>query len=322
MCRTTRFARHALIAALALGSALAAHAQTLPPNVPTKEELAKDNKLFLTLASKALKWEEPTEPVKIAGPLYFVGTKGLGAYLFVTAEGSILFNTGMPSSGPMIVEAIRTLGFNPEAIKVIINGHAHADHAGAFAYMKELTGATIAIMQEDVPLIEDGGKSDFHYGVDWQIMGQPPVKVDRILRDGDTIKMGDVLLTAHHTPGHTRGSTTWVANIVDNGKAYTVVWPDGGGFNPGYRVAKNPSYPGITEDYRRTHHIWEMLRPDIFLAAHTEYFNFEDKQKRAATEGVKAWINPEEYRQFVASKKRAFEDQVDKEMGVSTHTPH
>jgi len=105
--------------------------------------------------------------------------------------------------------------------------------------MKELTGAQVAIMREDVQAIEDGGKDDFHYGSDWKVMGFPPCKVDRILRDGDTIKMGDVLLTAHHTPGHTRGSTTWVANIVDNGKALVVVWPDGGGFNPGYRCEKS-----------------------------------------------------------------------------------
>jgi metallo-beta-lactamase class B len=104
---------------------------------------------------------------------------------------------------------------------------------------------------------------------------------------------------------------------MDSGKAFIVVWPDGGGFNPGYRLAKNPSYPGMTHDYRRTHHFLEMLKPDIFLGSHTEWFNFEDKQKRTATEGVKAWINPEEYRRFVAKQKRAFEDQVDLEMGVA-----
>lgn len=115
----------------------------------------------------------PVEPVKIAGPLYFVGTKGLGSYLFVTAQGNILFNTGMPSSGPMIVASIRKLGFKPEDIKLIINGHAHSDHAGAFAYFRELTGAQVAIMREDAQAIEDGGKDDFHYGHDWQVMGFP-----------------------------------------------------------------------------------------------------------------------------------------------------
>ena len=110
-------------------------AQEIPASL-TKEDLARDNRLFLTLASKALKWEEPTEPVRIAGPLYFVGTKALDSFLFVTSEGNILFNTGMPSSGPMIVESIKKLGFKPEDSKLLINGHAHSDHAGAFAYLR------------------------------------------------------------------------------------------------------------------------------------------------------------------------------------------
>jgi metallo-beta-lactamase class B len=303
--------------ALLVAGASAAGAGELPPHI-TQEELAKDNKLFLSLASKSLKWEEPAEPVKIVGPLYFVGTQGLGVFLFATSEGHILMNTGMPSSGPMIVDSIRKLGLKPEDIRIMINGHAHVDHAGAFAYMKEVTGTQLAIMREDVQAMEDGGKDDFHYGADWQIMGFPPVKVDRVLRNGDTARLGDVLLTAYHTPGHTRGSTTWVAHLVEGGEVYVVALPDGAGFNPGYRLAKSPSYPGITDDYRRTNHTLEMLKPDIWLAQHNEYYDLEGKRRRAHTEGVKAWIDPEGYRRWVQGKKRAFEDEVDREMGVPT----
>lgn len=302
--------------AFALAAPSPARTQTLPPQLPTKEDLAKDNRLFLTLARKALKWDEPAEPIKIVGPLYFVGTRGLGSWLFATSQGLILLNTGMPESGVMIVESIRKLGLRPEDIKIIINGHAHSDHAGAFAYMKELSGAQVAVMEGDVKPMEDGGKSDFHYGADWKIMGFPPVKVDRVLRDGDTVRLGEVLLEARNTPGHTRGSTTWVTTLVEGGKAYVVVFPDGGGFNPGYRLAKSPSYPGIDGDYRHTHHAWELLKPDIWLGHHNEYFDLDGKRKRAATEGVDAWIDPEGYRRFVSGKKRAFERQVDLEMGV------
>jgi metallo-beta-lactamase class B len=306
--------KHSIIALL-LGAChiLYAGAQELPPKVPTKEQLANDNKLFLSLARKALKWEEPADPVRILGPLYFVGTRGLGVFLFTTAEGHILMNTGMPSSGPMIVESIRKLGFRPEDIKVMINGHAHVDHAGAFAYFKKQFGARLAVMKEDVQAMEDGGKGDFKYGDDF---AYPGTKVDRILRDGDTIRMGDVLLTAYHTPGHTRGATTWIANLVVDGKPYVVAFPDGAGFNPGYRLAKKPSYPGIGDDYRRTHHMLEMLKPDIWLAQHNEYYDLEGKRKRAQTQGVAAWIDPEGYRRFVAGKKRAFEDEVDLELGT------
>lgn len=272
---------------------------------------------MLAVAKQQFNWEEPTEPSKIVGPLYYVGTAGLAWFLLVTGEGHILLNTGMPESGPAIVESIRKLGFNPADIKIMINGHAHLDHAGAFAYFKELTGAQLAIMEPDVATIEDGGKSDFHYGHDWRIMGQPPVTVDRVLRDGDVVRLGEVTLTAHHTPGHTPGATTWETTLVDGGKPYRVVWPDGACCNPGYRVgAEQGSYAGINADYRRTHHFLEMLKPDIFLGAHAEWFAYEAKRERATSEGVSAWVNPEEYRRFVAKQKRSFEDQVDVEMGV------
>jgi metallo-beta-lactamase class B len=288
-------------------------AQALPPDLPTKEQLANDNNLFITLAKKALKWEEPAEPVRIVGPIYFVGTKGLGIFLFTTSEGNILMNTGMPSSGPMIVDSVRKLGFKPEDIKLMINGHAHIDHAGAFAFMKKLTGAQLAVMKDDVGAMESGDKDDFKYANDFAYEG---LKVDRVLRDGDQIRMGDVLLTAYHTPGHTCGATTWIANLVVDGKAYVVAFPDGAGFNPGYRVAKDPSYPGIEDDYRNTHHALEMIKPDIWLAQHNEYYDLEGKRKRAETEGVNAWIDPEGYRRFIADKKRAFEDEVDEELGA------
>ena len=309
----TRLAGFFLATSLVFGFAAQSLSQTEPAIRPTKEQLASDNKLFISLAKKALKWEEPAEPVHIAGPIYFVGTKGLGAFLFTTSEGHILMNTGMPSSGPMIVDSIRKLGFKPEDIKLMINGHAHIDHAGAFAFFKQQFGAQLAIMKDDVPAMESGDMGDFKYADDFVY---PAVKVDRILRDGDQIELGDVLLTAYHTPGHTRGATTWIANIVVDGKAYVVAFPDGAGFNPGYRLAKDPSYPGIGDDYRRTHHFLEMLKPDIWLAQHNEYYDLEGKQQRAKTEGLKAWIDPEGYRRFIAGKKRDFEDEVDEELGV------
>lgn len=301
----------AAILPLLLGARLVS--QALPPGV-TPEMLATDNKLFVQLASKALKWEEPAEPARIAGPIYFVGTRGLGVFLITTSEGHILMNTGMPSSGPMIVESIRALGFRPEAIRLLINGHAHVDHAGALGFFKSRFGARLAVMKDDVAAMESGDVDDFKYGND---LMYPGVKVDRVLRGGDTIRMGDVRLTAHHTPGHTRGATTWVATIVADGVPYVVVFPDGAGFNPGYRLMTQLIYPGIADDYRRTHHFLEMLKPDIWLAQHNEYYDLDGKRERARTEGIDAWIDPEGYRRFIAGRKRAFEDQIDLEQGLT-----
>jgi metallo-beta-lactamase class B len=301
---------------LLLGLAGPALAQTTGEE-PTKEMLAKNNQLFLTLARQALHWDDPTEPFHIVGPLYYVGTRGLSAFLFVTSQGHILLNTGMPESGELIVASVSQLGFRPEDIKLLIVGHAHVDHAGAMAYLKSATAAARAVMDGDGAWLEDGGKSDFQYGADWQVMGFPPVAVDRVLRDGDRVTLGEVSLTALSTPGHTRGSTTWLAELVQDGETYLVAFPDGAGLNPGYRVMKDPSYPGIDADYRTTHHRLEMLKPDIWATAHPEASLMEEKRERAKTEGVAAWIDPEGYRLWVWKEKREFEDLVNEEMGVT-----
>jgi metallo-beta-lactamase class B len=158
--------------------------------------------------------------------------------------------------------------------------------------MKGLTNAQIAIMQPDVAMVEDGGKSDFHYGRDWEVMGQQLVKVDRILRSGDPVRLGEVILTAYNTPGHTKGATTWVTMLVDGGQAYLVVFPDGVGFNPGYTLANPEKYPGMNQDYRNALHFLDSLRRDIWLAHHTEYFDLEGRRRRAS-EGPGAWVDPE-----------------------------
>lgn len=301
------------IATNALGQAAA---PSPPASIPTREDFARDANLFVTFARRALKWDEPTEPVRIVGPLHYVGTHGLGVYLFTTPEGHILMNTGMPGSAAMITASIAKLGFRPEDIKIIIIGHAHIDHAGDVAVFRQRYGAQLAVMEADVMPVQDGGRSDFHYGNDWSVMGFPEAKVDRVLRDGDTVRLGDVVLTAHNTAGHTRGATTWTTTLTESGRAYRVVVADGMGVNPGYRVTTAPSYPGINGDYRRTHHLLEMQSPDIWLTHHAEAFNFHEKRARAATDGVRAWVDPEGYRRYVAGTKRAFEDQVDAEMGV------
>ena len=141
-----------------------------------------------------------------------------------------------------------------------------------------------------------------------------PVAVDLIFRDGDTIKLGDIALTGLLTEGHCKGATTWTTNVVDNEKVYSVVFPDGTGVNPGYREMKSASYPGIDKDYRRTFHILESLKPDIWLALHNEVYGFNDKRARSAKEGAQAWVDPEGYRKYVIEQREKFETTANKEM--------
>jgi metallo-beta-lactamase class B len=284
------------------------------------EKFANDPKLFLSTATKMLGWNDPAVPVHIVGPIYFVGTKGLGSYLIKTSAGRILLCTGMPPSGPMIEESIRKLGFDPRDIKLILSCHGHIDHAGGHAYLKRISGAKVVAMGAEVDLLESGGRTDFHYAAYPEFLFEP-VKVDQVLHDGESIRHGDVTMTARHTPGHTKGATTWIMDVKEDGRRYTVVFPDGSNINPGYRLAKNPSYLGIVDDYRRTFQTLEGLRPDIWLTQHTDVYDFEGKRIRAAKVGVRAWVDPEGYRKWLASQRAKFEAQVKKELEAKGGVP-
>jgi metallo-beta-lactamase class B len=272
--------------------------------------------LFVSFAPRtsadADDWPKPAEPIHIAGPIYFVGTKGLSSWLITTPKGHILINTGLPGSGPMIETSIRKLGFKPQDIKILAASHAHLDHVGGFAYLKKISGAKMEIMEQDAPVLESGGQADFHYGTR-KDMAFPAVKVDRPLHDRDTIQLGNVTITALLTSGHTKGSATFTTTVTDNGKSYFVVFPDGTGINPGYRFVNKPSYPGMPDDYRRTFEVLASLKPDIWLAPHVEAFDFWGKRELVPTKGIQAWVDPEGYKQFVAGKRADFEAEVAKQ---------
>jgi metallo-beta-lactamase class B len=292
----------------------------IPAVAPTAAQVKKDgldsmSTFGLQAIRTALKWDEPAEPARILGPIYFVGTKGLGSFLITGTEGHIILYTGMPGSGELIEKSIEKLGFKPKDVKIILTCHAHCDHVGGHALLKKATGAKIAMMREEVELFESGGKLDFQYG-DSKAFAFEPCKVDTVFRDEDQITLGDITLRALLTPGHTKGSTTYVMNVVVDGKTYVVVFPDGTTINPGYRVARNPSYKGIEEDYRRTFRTLEKLKPDIWLAPHNEFYGLDAKLQRAAKDGIKAWLDPDGYRKWVATKKEIFEAMVE-----SKHAP-
>jgi metallo-beta-lactamase class B len=240
--------KFAFLAACALGCPLVAIIPIAAQ--PQEDGLERVSALGLKAVRVALRWDEPAEPARIVGPIYFVGTKGLGSFLIAGSEGHVVLYSGMPGSGEMIEKSIAKLGFNPKDVKLILTGHAHCDHVGGHAYLKKVTGAKIAMMREEVELFESGGKLDFQYGT-YREFAFEPGKVDTVFRDEDQVKLGDVTLQARLTPGHTKGSTTYVMKVVDHGNTYTVVFPDGTSVNPGYRVARNPSYEGIADDYRR-----------------------------------------------------------------------
>ena len=256
--------------------------------------------------SHAETWARPADPIRIVGPLWYVGTQGLGVYLITTPSGHILIDGAIPEAAPLVEASIRKAGFRPEEIRLLLNTHAHADHAGTIAHFKKLSGARLAVMRPDDRLLKSGGAKDYLFTKN-EAFHFPPVTADQVLEDGDTVTVGDVTLTARHTPGHTRGCTTWIGAFDDAGKTYFVVFPGSTSVNPGTRFVNHPSYRGIADDYRRAFEVLASFRPDVFLTAHPGAMEFETKRARAAAEGPQAFVDPDGYRRYVAESKARFE---------------
>lgn len=253
---------------------------------------------------------KPFPPYKIIGNIYYVGADDITSYLITTPEGHILINEGYEETVPIIRDGIEKLGFKVKDVKWLLNGQAHSDHIAGQKALKELTGAKVAAMEQDVPVIEGGGKGDFR----WEgISSYPPVTVDRKLHDGDTLNIG-VTLVAHWTPGHTKGCTTYTMEVEDGGKKYNVVVVGGTTINPGVYLVKNPKYPEIATDYARTFRVMRSLKCDVFLGAHGGYYGMLEKYERMKA-GAKPnpFIDPEGYQRHIDKAEKAYRDQLTRE---------
>jgi metallo-beta-lactamase class B len=250
-------------------------------------------------------WMEPFPPHRVAGNVYYVGSRGLASYLIVTPEGNILINSSLESSVPLIQASIEKLGFKFSDVKILLISHAHWDHCAGSARVKQLTGAKYMAMEQDLPVIETGGKADFQYGKDTS-SHFPPAKVDRILHDGDEVKLGGAVLTAHLTPGHTKGCTTWTMKVQDAGKTYDVVIVGSPNVNGGYKLVHNALYPNIAQDYEQTFRVLKALHCDIFLGAHGDYYGMGRKFDAMKPGAPNPFIDPAGYRQYVQEREQAF----------------
>ena len=250
-------------------------------------------------------WTEPFPPFHIAGNLYYVGSKGLANYLITTPQGHILINSDLEASVPLIRASVEKLGFKFTDIRILLISHAHWDHDAGSAMIKQITGAKYMVMDADVPVVESGGKSDFQYG-SMPANLYPPTKVDRVLHDGDEVKLGDAVLVAHLTPGHTKGCTTWTMKVTEDGQTRNVVIIGSPNVNDGYKLVSNALYPRIAEDYERMFRVLNSLPCDYFLGAHGNYFDMETKYSRMK-EGVPTpFIDPDGYKKYVAEREQAF----------------
>jgi len=258
-------------------------------------------------------WTTPLTPFQIADNLFYVGSRDLASYLITTPSGNILINAGLESSPPMIRASVEKLGFRWADTKILLNGQAHNDHVGGAAQVIRETHAKNYVMEYDAQLMETGGATYFARQSDG-IHAYPPSRVDRVLRDGDTVKLGGVTLTAHKTAGHTRGCTTWTLRVhvpgEPAGQLRDVVILGGFAALSGYRMIDRPghpaSYPGIAGDFQQTFVTLRNLPCDIPLGAHGIYFDLLAKADRMAKQGPGVWIDPEGYRETVADAEASF----------------
>ncbi|MGB7266565.1 MAG: subclass B3 metallo-beta-lactamase [Terracidiphilus sp.] len=255
-------------------------------------------------------WTHPFPPFRIAGNLYYVGSQDLASYLIATPKGLILINSSLESSVPLIRKSVETLGFRFSDIKILLISHAHYDHCAGSARILRLTGAKYFVMDADVSVIESGGKTDFQYGAD-RTMQFPSTHVDRVLHDGDTVRLGGTVLTAHLTPGHTRGTTTWTLDEPASGekvhgRILHVVIVGSPNVNPGYKLVGNKAYPQIASDYKHGFAVLKNLPCDIFLGAHGGYFGLIDKYARWKNGDRDAFIDPAGYKAYIADREQAF----------------
>jgi metallo-beta-lactamase class B len=247
----------------------------------------------------------PFPPHKVIGNLYYVGSEALATFLITTPDGHILINSDFEETVPVIRSSVEKLGFRFSDIKIVLGSHAHGDHMAGDALIKELTGARVMAMEQDVPAlsaIRPGGK---------------PHPIDKTLRDGEEVKLGGTTLVARLTPGHTKGCTTWTMRVAESGKDHNVVIVCSVGVNPGYVLVNNKDYPSIAEDYQRSFKTLRELPVDVFLGAHGNFYGLTEKYAKLATGGQNPFIDPTGYKAYLDKMEAAFSARLEEQRKTS-----
>ena len=213
-----------------------------------------------------------------------MGTRSLSSYLITTPQGHILINSTYERNVPTIQKSVEQLGFKFTDIKILLGSHAHGDHQEGDALVRQLTGAQVMALAEDVPALQKmqpGGK---------------PHPVDRVLKDGESVTLGGVTLVAHLTPGHTRGCTTWTMKVQDGGRSYDVVVIGSLGVNPGFKLVNNADVPQIADEFTRAFKVSRSLPCDVPLASHPGMYRLAEKYAKLGQGGANPFIDPAGYK--------------------------
>ncbi len=263
--------------------------------------------IFAQKDERDRKWNQPVEPFKIIGNVYYVGVTEITSFLITTPKGHILIDGGFAETAPIIKANLAKLGFKLKDVKILLNTQAHYDHAAGLAELKRATGAKMLISAEDKILLENGGKNDFAFGDEYPY---EPVKADKVIKDGEIIKLGNVSLKVISTPGHTKGCTSFWLEIKENDKKYSVLF-HGSTTAPGYKLVGNEKYPNIIADYEKTFNLLKKLKPDVFLASHGNFFDLLGKiEKLQQNKSINPFLESQTYQHFLADTEKDLREKI------------
>jgi metallo-beta-lactamase class B len=241
-------------------------------------------------------WNQPFHPFRTVGNIYYVGVAGISSFLIVTPEGSILLDGALKESAPLIANSISELGFRLRDVKYLLNSHVHYDHAGGLAELKRRSGAQMVASGINAKYLAIGNED------------VPAVGVDRVLDDEQTIRLGDTTMTAHITPGHARGCTTWTTTTVENGSRYRVLFYCGTSIVA--PLVGNQSYPEIVADYERSFEMLRGMSADVFFEMHPFRFDMDRKLRRVKAGAPNPFVDPTELGRFVDQSEREFRERL------------
>jgi metallo-beta-lactamase class B len=257
----------------------------------------------------AADWNDPQEPFAVFGNTYYVGVRGLSSVLITSPAGHILIDGGTPESPGQIVQHIRQLGFKVEDIKYILNSHEHFDHAGGIAELQRLSGATVLTSEAGTEVLRNGTPSK----ADPQYSDLPPtmprVSNVRAVHDGETVRLGQLVLTSHYTPGHTPGGMSWTWQSTEGGRTANMVYADslnaiGAG---SFRYSGDPAYPSARSDVERSIATIASLKCDILISAHPEASDLWTRKARHEKLGNAAFIDTQACRSYAAQGQSKLE---------------